>query len=297
MNYARIYGEFIENRRLREPGLTGYVETHHILPRSVGGGNEAENLIRLTAEDHFFAHLLLAKTHGGAMWAALHAMCVGRKHSGKRYLKRMRKHVAKARELAGRRHSKVMKGRFAGEKHPMYGRPCSELAKQKTREIHASGKGPMASAEIRKKVSEALMGRTFSEEHRAKISRSKMGQRRSAESCRKQSATMTGRTLSPEVVEKVRIANTGKKRTAAQNLANSQARIGKPLPEATRVKLVEAIRRNGHPRGMLGKSHAPEYKRMMASFNAGKRAYASKFNVPCRTVTKAMLAAAGMWDS
>ena len=74
MDYGRIYRDFIADRRRIEPTLEGYTEKHHILPRALGGGNEAENLIRLTAEDHFFAHLLLAKIHGGRMWAAVYAM-------------------------------------------------------------------------------------------------------------------------------------------------------------------------------------------------------------------------------
>lgn len=40
----------------------------------MNGGDEKENLIRLTPEDHFFAHLLLAKAYGGKNWMALHSM-------------------------------------------------------------------------------------------------------------------------------------------------------------------------------------------------------------------------------
>jgi hypothetical protein len=75
MDYGRIYREFIRDRRLREPKLSGYSEKHHIVPRCMGGTDSARNLIRLTPEDHFFAHLLLAKAHGGANWAALYGMC------------------------------------------------------------------------------------------------------------------------------------------------------------------------------------------------------------------------------
>lgn len=77
MDYHRIYREFIKDRREREPGLSGYTERHHILPRSLGGGDEPENLIRLTAEDHFFAHLLLAKMHGGKLWSPVAFMVGG----------------------------------------------------------------------------------------------------------------------------------------------------------------------------------------------------------------------------
>lgn len=79
VDYSRIYSEFIADRKRLEAVLTGYVERHHILPRCMGGGDEAENLIRLTPEDHFFAHLLLAKVHGGKLWAPIAFMVSGQR--------------------------------------------------------------------------------------------------------------------------------------------------------------------------------------------------------------------------
>lgn len=79
MDYGRIYRDFIADRRRIEPTLEGYTEKHHILPRALGGGNEAENLIRLTPGDHFFAHLLLAKMHGGKMWSPVAFMVGGKR--------------------------------------------------------------------------------------------------------------------------------------------------------------------------------------------------------------------------
>lgn len=78
MDYGRIYREFIADRRAREADLTGYFERHHVVPKSRGGTDDPENIIRLTAEDHFFAHLLLAKIHGGGMWLAVQRMRSGR---------------------------------------------------------------------------------------------------------------------------------------------------------------------------------------------------------------------------
>lgn len=51
-----------------------YFEVHHILPRSLGGTNEPSNLIKLSAGDHYFAHLCLAKIYGGNQWAAVLCM-------------------------------------------------------------------------------------------------------------------------------------------------------------------------------------------------------------------------------
>lgn len=78
MDYSRIYAVFIADRKLREPTLSGYTERHHIVPRSLGGG-EIDNLVRLTPEDHFFAHLLLAKIHGGRLWAPVAFMLSGQR--------------------------------------------------------------------------------------------------------------------------------------------------------------------------------------------------------------------------
>lgn len=75
MNYARIYADFIRDRLAKQPSKPTYYETHHIKPRCLGGGNEPSNLIRLVPEEHLFAHILLAKIHGGKLWMAVHAMC------------------------------------------------------------------------------------------------------------------------------------------------------------------------------------------------------------------------------
>jgi len=82
MDYLRIYNELIEHRKMM-PKLEGvYYERHHIKPRCMGGGDEEENLVYLTAEDHFIAHLLLAKAYGGIHWKgawAMMAMSKGRR--------------------------------------------------------------------------------------------------------------------------------------------------------------------------------------------------------------------------
>jgi hypothetical protein len=61
MNYARIYNLIIENR-LKNP-LDGYTEKHHIIPVSLGGSDSKDNLVRLTAREHFICHWLLVKMY------------------------------------------------------------------------------------------------------------------------------------------------------------------------------------------------------------------------------------------
>lgn len=59
MNYNKIYNQIINKRKLEEP--EGYTENHHIIPRSLGGSDDKENLVRLTAREHFICHALLLK--------------------------------------------------------------------------------------------------------------------------------------------------------------------------------------------------------------------------------------------
>lgn len=75
MDYSKIYAAFIADRKQLQAELSGYTEKHHIVPRWLGGTDEPDNLIRLTAEDHFFAHLVLAKWHQtSSAWSAVMVM-------------------------------------------------------------------------------------------------------------------------------------------------------------------------------------------------------------------------------
>lgn len=77
MDYQKIYSAFIASRKCISHARDAYTEKHHILPRSLGGSDDPDNLVKLTPEDHFFAHLLLAKIHGGKMWSPVAFMVGG----------------------------------------------------------------------------------------------------------------------------------------------------------------------------------------------------------------------------
>ncbi len=73
MNYQKNYYDYLAHVKTlgREKGCGIYYEAHHILPRALGGGNSKENLVLLTAREHFLAHYLLTKFTEGR---ALHSM-------------------------------------------------------------------------------------------------------------------------------------------------------------------------------------------------------------------------------
>lgn len=60
--YLNWYNNIIKNRQ-ENPIIDGYKELHHIKPRSLGGTNEKNNLIYLTAKEHYICHMLLVEIY------------------------------------------------------------------------------------------------------------------------------------------------------------------------------------------------------------------------------------------
>ena len=65
MNYQRIYNEIVENslKQSRSKYDAIYYESHHIIPKCLGGSNEKNNIVLLTFREHFICHHLLCKIH------------------------------------------------------------------------------------------------------------------------------------------------------------------------------------------------------------------------------------------
>lgn len=61
MDYLKIYKNLIEisQNKNRNKSKELYYEKHHILPRCLGGSDDENNLVLLTAREHFIAHKLL----------------------------------------------------------------------------------------------------------------------------------------------------------------------------------------------------------------------------------------------
>jgi len=73
--YKTWYNNIINNARNRV--TEGYTELHHIIPSSLGGTDDADNLVALTAREHFICHILLTKfTTGQDRNKMLHAVIV-----------------------------------------------------------------------------------------------------------------------------------------------------------------------------------------------------------------------------
>jgi len=59
--YTAWYYNIINYAKSRTLLPDVYTEKHHIIPKSLGGDNSKDNLVKLTAKEHFICHLLLPK--------------------------------------------------------------------------------------------------------------------------------------------------------------------------------------------------------------------------------------------
>lgn len=132
--YSRWYENLIEKAVTRKV-LSGYTERHHIIPKCWGGSNEIDNLIELTAREHYIAHALLwkmslPKKHHVQMMHAFTAM------TRMRYDNRAYKINSRVFEAIRIEHSNHMKEKCKGRGNPNFGNKMPDTTKQKLKEAN-----------------------------------------------------------------------------------------------------------------------------------------------------------------
>lgn len=184
--YLQIYNNIIDRAKSRGK-IDVYTEKHHIIPRSLGGTNDLDNLVHLTGREHFIAHRLLVKITEGKeqnkMIFALNSMMNRNNDTMDRYspTSRVYEHLrillAEAHKQMGRtdEHKLAISKAHTGKK-------VSEDTRRRMSEaIKASGpaggavKGSTRKESTREAISKARKGMKFSEEHRRKLSEAKKG--------------------------------------------------------------------------------------------------------------------------
>ena len=64
--YLKWYNSIIDKAQKRNWNKVDfYVEKHHIVPKSLGGIDDKNNIVTLNAREHFICHLLLTKITSG----------------------------------------------------------------------------------------------------------------------------------------------------------------------------------------------------------------------------------------
>lgn len=154
MNYKMHYDKLIETRRnLDRQNI--YTEKHHIIPICMGGNNSKENIINLTAREHFLAHWLLWRIHKNDKLANAFYAMTRKSENQKRLISYSSIGYAEAKEACAAATSRRFKGV-----------PKSEEQRKKMSE---SAKGKLKSKDHRNNLSKALIGKKLSKERVEKM--------------------------------------------------------------------------------------------------------------------------------
>jgi 5-methylcytosine-specific restriction endonuclease McrA len=156
--YTKLYYMIVEQAKSRT--ISGYTETHHIIPKSLGGKDSKDNLVVLTAKEHYICHRLLTKMTKGRnrskMWNALNLMINAHRDYQKRYVPNGRVYQTVKEEL-----SKIRSKQFSGKNNPMYGKEFTEEHRAKLRE---AAKHKVRTKEHNRNISLSQLGRVQTEE-------------------------------------------------------------------------------------------------------------------------------------
>lgn len=164
------YNKIIEKAKDRK--LDEYKERHHIIPQSMGGNNKKENLVYLTAREHFICHWLLIKMTSGTdkskMLYALNMMRV-KNNLQDRYSTKITSRVyEKYRQLLSELISKTNKGRTPWNKGG------GKLTEKQLENVRSAARNriidPIIQAEGQQKRIAKVTGRKDSDETKLKKS-------------------------------------------------------------------------------------------------------------------------------
>ena len=182
--YTKWYYAIIEIAKNRQP--LGYVEKHHIVPKSMGGSNVADNLVKLTAREHFICHRLLTKmTIELAKKKMVFAVWAFVRKSGSQQRQTINSRTYQtirsewAVTMSAENKGKLNVGRKASPEERLKiseagkGKPKSEQTKQRMREAWKNR--PKRSEEHCNALSKALKGKTHTEETKKRMSLAKKG--------------------------------------------------------------------------------------------------------------------------
>ena len=172
--YTKWYFNIIKKRQTSTI-QNEYVEKHHIVPKSLGGSNKKDNIVALTAREHYICHLLLTKMFSNESKRNMHYafLSMHRKKDGmERYKPNsyvysiIRKNISRVPSDETR-----LRMSISGKKRE----PASEQTRKKLSESTKASYTP----ELRAKRSSQFKNRIVTDETRKKMRLSKLGKKAS----------------------------------------------------------------------------------------------------------------------
>lgn len=303
MNYQKVYDDLIAKRlakplkkvrvNSREKLFDGvYTETHHIQPLSLGGSDSKENLVELSAREHFIAHKLLFRIYRGTnneshMAYAFWQMCYCGKDKAYKINKTSRT-FALEKEQAIQAISKSLKGRtrINNGKKTRYvkndqlqdfldnGWIIGSLVVPWNKGRHdlppSAMKGKHHTFETRVKISAKCTGSKMPDSMKEKTRLRMIGNKYSS-GIHPSKETLEKR--SKKLSNRIRINNGHKMKYVQehelQSFLDSGWKLGMlPLPKETREKLSKAL--IGRPSPQKGKTLSLETRQKMSASKKGK---------------------------
>ena len=245
--WASCYSRLID--RAQKTELAGYVEKHHIIPKSMGGSDSVDNIVNLTAREHLVAHKLLVRMANTKeirrkALAGLWAMAALRNGKNRKLLPsrdfaRLREEYFESRRgqpvtkevrekisstLQGRKvpdgvirkRTETLRQNLESGKTRISKKPLTkdqrEARLQKYRQSMTDEKKTAARQKARKTVEkwDAQRKQEFSKTMRESL----IGKKRTPEQRQKMSESQRGKVVSAETKAKISAAQTGKVKTA-----------------------------------------------------------------------------------
>lgn len=219
--YSQWYSNLIQKAKSRKLENTIYKESHHIIPKSLGGDDSSDNLVELTLREHYVAHLLLSKMYDGEaarkMYCALWLMLLQEKKRGSRMFEMYRQkyidNFLKTQVVTEETKQKISKAK-KGKPITRTEKLLADWERRKVAELGAGNPmfGRKHSEETKKKISDKAKNRIVSEETKQKISISGKGRKMPKGHSSGEKNSMFGRKHSEETRRK--ISEAGKRRYA-----------------------------------------------------------------------------------
>jgi len=205
MDYYKHYLLLIEKARLRMFPAGIYKEVHHVVPKSEGGTDDQDNLVALTAREHFVAHWLLHRADPSSNMRSFSfwRLC----NSKGNYVPSSRVYE-EARKAHSQAISRALKGRTKSPNH---------VAK-----VAASNTGKRRTAESKDRMRSAKLGKPLTQAHK--------------DNMKGRIPWNKGQTMPHEVGEKIKEAL--KENQNAAKACSVEGRLYKSVKEAAEEEMV-----------------------------------------------------------
>jgi hypothetical protein len=243
--YMNKYNQWYANitERAKNRYLDSYTESHHIVPRSLGGGDEADNLVNLTAREHFVCHWLLVKmTTGQDHHKMLNALRMMRaeKQGQQRYNTKI---TARVYESIKQEYAELQSKQFTGTGNGFYGKTHTEEARKRISEANKGRVQPLDEKEKQKaawakRKELGVQRKPYDDEYKKERSK-----RYSGEGNPRYGAEVSDNTRK-KIGDKLR----GRKQTEEEKLARSLANMGKKREKRLCSHCDQLVAVNGYAR-------------------------------------------------